>query len=337
MEILIGVLTAVTLLLLFLFIAIIVYSRRQKFLHSPTSRSLNPFPVQINMKDLLMNLSPSSHAHLSAASSSSPPNITTNPNYNENDTATTSFYEPFIPPQSQFTDPQVLDQDLRTKWHSTGHMTTNHNFRTSLTNGNSVAEYASVDIQNLTSTGSGNGPTAPMNSSLTNIHHYRSLQGSSSAFGGAPNQQQILAPGLTLATTTNGTKLKRASPQVYNLGNYFPRVSSEPPQRKSYNTTRDLKVEREFCIVTLHQDLSSEQFPFQESSPLAQTLWNLTASVHTFCKQTPASVSLEEIPRSQLRPKESLGRGCRGEVSRENRIKTRMNGGFGKSLLHGNG
>lgn len=50
LEIIIGVLTAVTLLLLFLFIAVLMYSRRQKFLNSPTSRSLNPFPVQLNMK-----------------------------------------------------------------------------------------------------------------------------------------------------------------------------------------------------------------------------------------------------------------------------------------------
>ena len=51
MEVLIGALTAVTLLLLFLFVSIVfIYSKRQKFLNSPTSRSLNPFPVQINMK-----------------------------------------------------------------------------------------------------------------------------------------------------------------------------------------------------------------------------------------------------------------------------------------------
>lgn len=50
LEIIIGVLTAVTLLLLFLFVSVLLYSRRQKFLQSPTSRSLNPFPVQINMK-----------------------------------------------------------------------------------------------------------------------------------------------------------------------------------------------------------------------------------------------------------------------------------------------
>ena len=51
MEVLVGVLTAVTLLLLFVFASIVfIYNRRQKFLNSPTSRSLNPFPVQINMK-----------------------------------------------------------------------------------------------------------------------------------------------------------------------------------------------------------------------------------------------------------------------------------------------
>ena len=56
LEVIIGVLTAVTLLLLFLFVTVLVYSRRQKFLSSPASRtSLNPFPVQINMK---VNLKP---------------------------------------------------------------------------------------------------------------------------------------------------------------------------------------------------------------------------------------------------------------------------------------
>ncbi len=51
MEVVVGVLTAFTLLLLFLFVAVLIYSRRQKFLSSPPSaRSLNPFPVQINMK-----------------------------------------------------------------------------------------------------------------------------------------------------------------------------------------------------------------------------------------------------------------------------------------------
>ena len=53
MEVLIGILTAVTLLLLFFFILILIYSRRQKLLSSPASRSLNPFPVQVNMKVLI--------------------------------------------------------------------------------------------------------------------------------------------------------------------------------------------------------------------------------------------------------------------------------------------
>ena len=53
-EVLIGVLTAVTFILLCLFLVILCYSKRQKFLHSPTTRALNPFPaVQINMKELL--------------------------------------------------------------------------------------------------------------------------------------------------------------------------------------------------------------------------------------------------------------------------------------------
>ena len=50
LEVVIGILTAVIMLLLFLFFSVVAYSRREKFLSSPTSRSLNPFPGHINMK-----------------------------------------------------------------------------------------------------------------------------------------------------------------------------------------------------------------------------------------------------------------------------------------------
>ncbi|XP_046671371.1 discoidin domain-containing receptor tyrosine kinase B-like [Homalodisca vitripennis] len=57
-EVLIGVLTAVMLLLLGIFIIILFLSRRQKLQGSPTTILRNPFSVRVNMKDLLMNLSP---------------------------------------------------------------------------------------------------------------------------------------------------------------------------------------------------------------------------------------------------------------------------------------
>ncbi|KAF6201840.1 hypothetical protein GE061_004235 [Apolygus lucorum] len=57
-EVVIGVLTAVMLLLLGVFVIILVLSRRQKLQGSPTTILRNPFGVTINMKDLLLNLSP---------------------------------------------------------------------------------------------------------------------------------------------------------------------------------------------------------------------------------------------------------------------------------------
>ncbi|XP_046402897.1 discoidin domain-containing receptor 2-like [Ischnura elegans] len=57
-EVVIGVLTAITLLLLVVFVIILVLSRRQKLLHGSPTILRNPFGVTINMKDLLMNLAP---------------------------------------------------------------------------------------------------------------------------------------------------------------------------------------------------------------------------------------------------------------------------------------
>ncbi|XP_073975593.1 discoidin domain-containing receptor 2-like isoform X2 [Rhodnius prolixus] len=57
-EVVIGVLTAVMLLLLGVFVIILVLSRRQKLQGSPTTILRNPFGVTINMKDLLLNLTP---------------------------------------------------------------------------------------------------------------------------------------------------------------------------------------------------------------------------------------------------------------------------------------
>jgi hypothetical protein len=130
LEVIIGVLTAVTLLLLFLFVAVLMYSRRQKLLNSPTSRSLNPFPVQLNMKDLLMNMSSPNSAGIQC-SPVNLANITSNPNYLSDgsghggvgggETSTTSFYaDPFRPSPQLFED--ALLEESRSKWHSTGHV-----------------------------------------------------------------------------------------------------------------------------------------------------------------------------------------------------------------------
>lgn len=58
MEILIGVLTAATLILLGICAIVLVLSRRKKHQTISTSIFKKPFGVAINMKDIFMNLSP---------------------------------------------------------------------------------------------------------------------------------------------------------------------------------------------------------------------------------------------------------------------------------------
>ena len=48
---------------------------------------------------------------------------------------------------------------------------------------------------------------------------------------------------------------------------------------------------------------------------MAETPWNITTTVQAICKQQKQNVSsLRDIPRNQLRIKESYGAGCLGEV-----------------------
>ena len=55
---------------------------------------------------------------------------------------------------------------------------------------------------------------------------------------------------------------------------------------------------------------------FQCPLPMAETPWNITTTVQAICKQQQpdGSVTLRDIPRNQLRVKESFGSGCLGEV-----------------------
>ena len=50
--------------------------------------------------------------------------------------------------------------------------------------------------------------------------------------------------------------------------------------------------------------------------PMAETPWNITTTVQAICKQqnNGCGSTLCDIPRSQLRIKESFGSGCLGEV-----------------------
>ena len=130
------------------------------------------------------------------------------------------------------------------------HILTATNITTNPIN-NSVAEYACVDIQCIGSN--------TLNATETEINRsiYERLQIQSQE-----QQQQNQHTKQTSKTSTNtsnnaSTKGKMTQqhpsrqPPSYNLGNYFPRVSSEPTARKNYQTSsreRDLKVGIMFAV-----------------------------------------------------------------------------------------
>ena len=96
------------------------------------------------------------------------------------------------------------------------------------------SEYASVDIQNLAGNNdNGNSPRFIVVNQQQQQMQQQQQQ-----------QQQLLQqqggkPQLCVVRSNN------VGAPVYNLGNYFPRVASEPPTRKSYHTSprdRDMKV-----------------------------------------------------------------------------------------------
>ena len=101
------------------------------------------------------------------------------------------------------------------------------------------SEYASVDIQNVGG-GGGVGPHYAA-SALGTTQRFRSLKptpvtasttaGLTAATGCPPASSQALAMTMRLHQLQQQQKQ-----QAYNLGNFFPRIGSEPPARKSYGT-----------------------------------------------------------------------------------------------------
>ncbi len=164
LEVVVGVLTAFTLLLLCLFLGLLfAYSRRQKTGGGDSSscrRSLNPFPAaaQVNMKDLLLTLSPSGHHGLASLAQQQQPNTSSSSsgapsasssssssnNNKANITPNPGYYSFAAPDASE--DPPLLltrlqqqqeqkerlflqqqqqrhfSEEARARWHSTGNV-----------------------------------------------------------------------------------------------------------------------------------------------------------------------------------------------------------------------
>ena len=138
------------------------------------------------------------------------------------------------------------------------HILTATNITTNPIN-NSVAEYACVDIQCIGSNSlKTTAPTTNFSETGINRSIYERLQIQSHEQQ-HPKQHQTSTTKQTSKTKNTSNKMSnngntnhhhsssraQQPPNSYNLGNYFPRVSSEPTSRKNYQASareRDLKV-----------------------------------------------------------------------------------------------
>ncbi len=259
LEVIVGVLSAFSLLLLILFVALVAYGKRNKM------TMMTPGSMQVNMKDLLMTLSPSSHNGLSsvaAGNNSSTPNIIANPAYSGNFATAPRIHENKLSGDNEHllsqlqpqegTQPQLMAVDSNGRWHSTGHValmdygraiygqadtinsgseSSSGGSRSNRHNSSTVSEYASVDIRAYGGNGLG---TSLVNLQAQQQHPYYSARLSQPP-PPPPPLPPMLLKGKPCTTTFSGSA-------SYNLGQYFPRVASEPPKRKSYGNSMAINV-----------------------------------------------------------------------------------------------
>ncbi|KAK4877698.1 hypothetical protein RN001_010204 [Aquatica leii] len=235
-EVIVGVLTAIMLLLLTVFVIILILSRRNKFQGSP-SLLRNPFGVTINMKDLLMNLSSgnnvTANSHPITPVSQGPPSDLPSESFEEFKSPLVDLY--YSPNSNTARCSSSLDDESEEPPE--------------------VPPLPSV--QSLEE-----DPVAPVGSSPP--AYYRSLQNT-------PNHSP--------------------KSNMINLGNYFPKIATDPPNRKLYHTAPREK----------------------QRIPPPVVCWNIAPSMGQSynCKEA----ELVPIPRYSLAPLEKLGSCHAGEIS----------------------
>ena len=164
------------------------------------------------------------------------------------------------------------------------HILTATNITTNPIN-NSVAEYACVDIQCIGSNALNNATVNNDTEINRSIYERLHIQSSNheqpkprtqlnnqttkkTSKSSSKNNNTTSSSNNTSTSSNKGSIImqqhqqqrQHQPPSSYNLGNYFPRVSSEPTSRKNYQTTssreRDLKV-KENTFLTLGYNVFS--------------------------------------------------------------------------------
>ncbi|XP_011642061.1 discoidin domain-containing receptor tyrosine kinase B-like isoform X2 [Pogonomyrmex barbatus] len=161
LEVLIGVLTAIILLLLLVFFIILFLNRRQKLQSSPTVLK-NPFGFAINMKGLLLNLTPGGMLTAETANHVSP-----------DMPEDVSMHESLT--MEQFNSPLVSPQ-----YKSTYAIVANSESPKDFKNIEIPEENVRLDARSESAVGPSSCSPSPTNSPARHSQHYRTLQSYSS-------------------------------------------------------------------------------------------------------------------------------------------------------------
>ncbi|XP_020282480.1 discoidin domain-containing receptor 2-like isoform X2 [Pseudomyrmex gracilis] len=161
LEVLIGVLTAIILLLLLVFFIILFLNRRQKLQSSPTVLK-NPFGFAINMKGLLLNLTPGGMLTAETANRASP-----------DMPEDVSMHESLT--MEQFNSPLVSPQ-----YKSTYAIVANSESPKDFKNIEISEENVRLDARPESAVGPSSCASSPTNSPARHSQHYRTLQSYSS-------------------------------------------------------------------------------------------------------------------------------------------------------------
>ncbi|KZC08448.1 Discoidin domain-containing receptor 2 [Dufourea novaeangliae] len=157
LEVLIGVLTAIILLLLLVFVIILLLNRRQKLQSSPTVLK-NPFGFAINMKGLLLNLTPG--GMLTETANHVSPDMPEDGSMHESLTME-QFNSPLVSPQYKSTYAIVATSEESPK---------------DLKDVNLSEESVRFDTRPESTVGPPSCSSSPTNSPARHSQHYRTLQ-----------------------------------------------------------------------------------------------------------------------------------------------------------------
>lgn len=163
LEVLIGVLTAIILLLLLVFVIILLLNRRQKLQSSPTVLK-NPFGFAINMKGLLLNLTPG--GMLTESANHVSPDMPEDVSMHESLTME-QFNSPLVSPQYKSTYAIVATSESPKD----------------LKDAHIPEEKIRLDARPESAAGPPSCSSSPTNSPARHSQHYRTLQSYSSPTG----------------------------------------------------------------------------------------------------------------------------------------------------------